>query len=1121
MLKRATARAHSQDSLNDFLADFELDKSLPKIIKYHYDAREAEIDGLPYAKRSGAEWVEERIEGLQENIDLIEDNNDVNRAYLLWGVLLDLFKANFERTVLEKSLSAIAKCDNGKGRGAKFEASDIRALKNSKWLVNSIGELVTPSDISIHELSQSYALDNLDTQNFLEFLGVRKDSLNDLPKQQREKLELMYELERFGVSESELRELLARKKREKLQDKAPTIKNSTDDVQTKSADVISKTSNMVDSSRLSDVGELFSEFRNAIFSDKVKNDKIKDNDVGINKENIHAELDDEEIDYPDEDAYTKAPFNFEAKIKREEKKAEEQREQIKKMQELSNEAEHAEQYSFGWFMTLLAMEQNASDNGEKKREFNIKFSKVEKESGTEKTLCFSRPDKPIPTVMEEASNVKVEFSLRNGKSQTANIDAMSVKGNTLKVKLRSADEIVDITLSDIKESKITVANLDFLLEKLIDGFNSLEFKKDYNLKDNLTSNIQFVFGPPGTGKTTYLANKVICPFMKEKNRVLVLTPTNKAADVLAKRVYEVAADKEDCINWLIRFGSTNDEFLEKKSIFKDKTTPIQKYNRCTVVATIARFSYDYFIVDGGKRVPLENIDWDYIIFDEASMIHLSNIIYPLYKTLQNNTPPKRFIIAGDPIQIEPVAKVDLWKDENIYKLVKLSNFKNPQTEPYNYPVVTLTTQYRSIPAVGDIYSKFAYNGLLSHNRKSESIRKLNIEHKLALKPLNLVKFPVSRYEGVYKPKRLLQSHYHVYAALFAVEFARFIAEALVDANGNKQYSIGVIAPYRAEASLIDKLLAQIEIPKSINILAGTIHGFQGDECDIVLCVFNPPPSISNNPNMFLNKRNIINVAISRAKDYLIVIMPDNNTRNINSLYQVRTVENLIKEHDYAEFSSSKIEEIMFNGHSTYLEDNSFTTTHQDVNVYGLPEKYYEIRSERESIDVQIHKDVVTKHVLDDVKDDTQTLATVKNEENTQLEEKLEVTELPAEELYTPHIDLDNYLDSYGWSVQELVTIVNIYERYESDGEDITHMIGELTKLLSETIKSSVDAAITKEDIGYKLGVFGRLARGQSPDMAGASDLDYVTWQIYKKNPDLYKKLIKNVREMINGEYVGQ
>ena len=64
---------------------------------------------------------------------------------------------------------------------------------------------------------------------------------------------------------------------------------------------------------------------------------------------------------------------------------------------------------------------------------------------------------------------------------------------------------------------------------------------------------------------------------------------------------------------------------------------------------------------------------------------------------------------------------------------------------------------------------------------------------------------------------------------------------------------------------------------------------------------------------------------------------------------------LIKKNEYIEYSSKEVEKLMF-GSETYLEDNAFSTSHQNVNVYNLPEKCYEIRSEDYSIDIQVHKE---------------------------------------------------------------------------------------------------------------------------------------------------------------------
>ena len=109
--------------------------------------------------------------------------------------------------------------------------------------------------------------------------------------------------------------------------------------------------------------------------------------------------------------------------------------------------------------------------------------------------------------------------------------------------------------------------------------------------------------------------------------------------------------------------------------------------------------------------------------------------------------------------------------------------------------------------------------------------------------------------------------------------------------------------------------------------------------------------------MFLNKRNIINVSISRARDYLFVVIPDDDTENVDDLKMVKKVEKLMKAEQCCNEMRSTMLELKLFGSETYLEENAFSTGHQNVNVYGLPEKKYEIRSEDTAVDIQIHKEI--------------------------------------------------------------------------------------------------------------------------------------------------------------------
>ena len=591
--------------------------------------------------------------------------------------------------------------------------------------------------------------------------------------------------------------------------------------------------------------------------------------------------------------------------------------------------------------------------------------------------------------MEDLTDIPLTLKFGEQTKSLA-IEVANVKSYTLRVKLKSHVDLSDLDLSKVTEARIDAQSPVFLLEELKRKFYELGYEDDFNMQESLCENIEFVFGPPGTGKTTHLARNVLVPFMNDPwdYKVLVLTPTNKAADVLVRRIMEIMGDDKSYEDWLVRFGGTGDEFIEQSPVCKDKTFDIRTMERCVVVTTIARFPYDFFMPPG-SRMFLDGINWDYIVIDEASMIPLANIVYPLYKKT-----PHKFIIAGDPFQIEPITSVALWKSENIYTMVHLDSFIEPQTVPHDYKVEFLTTQYRSVPSVGDVFSHFAYGGILKHYREEGSRRPLNIDDTIEISSLNIIKFPVSKYESIYRPKRLNRSsNYQVYSALFTFEFASYLAKLIADANPGEFYRIGIIAPYRAQSDLIEKLLNSVELPEKVDIQVGTIHSFQGDECDIIFAVFNPPPYISASKDMFLNKRNIINVSISRAKDYLFVVMPDDDTENIANLKLVNKVEKLFALNgEYSEFSSHEIEELMF-GNSRYLEDNAFSTGHQSVNVYGLPEKCYEVRSEENAVDVQVHKPKTESHK-------TVTLTPEPKDEFTTIQIEPPVEEPKTEKVYS-------------------------------------------------------------------------------------------------------------------------
>lgn len=873
-----------------------------RYIAVDFNEFEAEKYGLPFPEKhnwQGVIWQEFTIDGSEEIIKSIT----VDKSIILWRRMVAVNKVD----KLAKNIRGECIYHFHTPKMLPYEPVKLKLLRETAWLVDVNGNFKKPADMTVDEMAQGYEVNLADDLEVIEFLNIAKN--NRLTADERRDLDVMKRLKAAGVTEEDIDKLIA----DKL---APVVPPQNFDATV--AD--NKTSG------------------NSRTPQKLVAKKIfrPDETLPPPPETTMSAPDYTE---PDADDLTPVAIDYEKKLERAKLKSDAEQAEIKQLEELQQKICSVQKYSFAWFKALLEFEIiNSKEKNSGSREISISFGRVEFDAGTQRTLILKYPSRYIPQFVEELENIPLLLQTAE-TSKTVEIEVAGIRHNTLSVKLKETQKLDDIDLNDVVEATLTAKNPVFLLEELQKQFVALGFDDDFNLRENLCSNIEFVFGPPGTGKTYNLSQKIIRLMGEPANKkILVLTPTNKAADVIVNKIMEL--DKNFAYkNWLLRFGSTNDSDIEKNGVFHDKTFDIHSKPKNVTVTTIARFPYDFFITSGAGN--LRDIDWDYIIIDEASMILLVQIILPLYMKK-----PKKFIIAGDPFQIEPVTLVDLWKNENIYTLVGLNSFTAPKTFPHDYPVETLTTQYRSVPAVGNIFSRFAYGGILEHKRAADTQRPLKIDDWLNVQTLNVIKFPVSKYESIYRSRRLGgTSSYQIYSALFTFEFVGALCGRI-----DKDISVGVIAPYRAQADLIAKLFAATKL----NIPTGTVHTFQGDECDILIAVLNAPPNISPSPEMFLNRMNIINVAISRARDYLFLVMPDDAADKVENLRLVKYVEKLFAKEGYGEFAAQDIEKLIF-GTANYIEENSFSTGHQSVNVYGRLERKYEIRSEENALDVQLHE----------------------------------------------------------------------------------------------------------------------------------------------------------------------
>lgn len=613
------------------------------------------------------------------------------------------------------------------------------------------------------------------------------------------------------------------------------------------------------------------------------------------------------------------------------KAAQEELDKVQDQEDLDIAISRTKKYTYLWFKYLMEQLYNQKNNTATTRSVQIDF--CEAKVLDDNTIAILSPNRVIPKWIEHADDITLHI-LKGGTSEKIKVHlqyftddsiwAYYDGSSTLEEKIKSADKVR------------LIANGSYVnhIDSLTKQFVKLDLPDDFNMKENLPDCIKYIYGPPGTGKTTRLVDIIqnILSRSSESLDILVLTPTNKAADVIASKLDA----KEECSQYVYRYGVTeNLDYLSNNFVYTRDDSFMDSEEHHVLVTTAARYAYDYLM-------PNEEIicdhHWDYVIVDEASMVDIVTMVFILFKSTDSY-----FIISGDPKQIQPVKQNDI-QPENIYQMVEMNSFAIAQGNP---KVECLNIQYRSIPTIGKLVSEFSYNGLVKSNRNMESQKPLDLGFKIS--SINFIGFKTELFDNLYGLDAIEESAFHLYSAIFAYEYASFMAKKIEKSNTTETLSIGIVCPYKKQADSIKQMIESREISNpSCKVTCGTVHSFQGDECDIMLVVLNPPANLG--PNSHVNNQNIINVAMSRARDYVFFLVPNNSTQRFTS----RDVLGKLAGNDKKIMFCHDLEKIIFDKED-YILHNTNVTCHMPVNVYYEPSALYEVKKDDKAIDIQINE----------------------------------------------------------------------------------------------------------------------------------------------------------------------
>ena len=288
---------------------------------------------------------------------------------------------------------------------------------------------------------------------------------------------------------------------------------------------------------------------------------------------------------------------------------------------------------------------------------------------------------------------------------------------------------------------------------------------------------------------------------------------------------------------------------------------------------------------GKSSLSLFDQPFDIVIIDEAARCTPGELSIPLQSA-------KKVILVGDQNQLEP-----FFDDELLTKIaaklqaephqITTSSFEHGISKTDNAASIhRLTEQYRMMPSIGELVSQTFYEPTtkLSHGRQSYILPRDCLPHEL--------KSQLIWYDTTHGGEKATETYERHSKSLKNEYEAKIVTDIIGSLTQNEhflswfrrckdEYPIGIIAGYAAQKRLITEKLISVGTENSIlsRIKVDTIDSYQGQENVIIILSLvrnNQASKAGQISPGFMAKPNRINVAISRARDNLIIVGAKSN-----------------------------------------------------------------------------------------------------------------------------------------------------------------------------------------------------------------------------------------------------
>ncbi len=321
----------------------------------------------------------------------------------------------------------------------------------------------------------------------------------------------------------------------------------------------------------------------------------------------------------------------------------------------------------------------------------------------------------------------------------------------------------------------------------------------------------------------------------------------------------------------------------------------------------------------------KNAKYDYVIIDEASQVDVATGALAL-------SCAKNVVIVGDSKQLPNVVTEDVAKRTDVifeaykvdegYRFSKNSFLESVCNVIPDVPQTLLREHYRCHPKIIGFCNQKFYGGQLVIMTEDN-----NEEDTLSV-------FKTTKGE-------------HVRDLFNQRQIDVVVNEVMPQITVSKE-EIGIIAPYNNQVNAITKVVdSEIDV--------ATVHKFQGREKDVIIIT-----TVDDEISEFVDDPNLLNVAVSRAKNQLVLVVTGNDIPDSSN------IKDLISYIEYNKFAvvESEIYSVFDFLYKEYTESRlEYLKNSTKISEYDSENLMYRLITDVLKIDEFIHYDVISHQPL--------------------------------------------------------------------------------------------------------------------------------------------------------------